>query len=133
MAFLFPKFACANLAGSAVNLLNSGVVIYLSLSCSVFFFFNFISFYVTVSFFIQLITLGFLFSAVLRAIVAAKLEILGILSLTSFIVVSRAAVVVKLVILCISLLSLFIFELRIVLVAKIVISGISSSIFYFLQ
>ena len=81
----------------------------------------------------KLITLGFLFPAVLRAIVAAKLEILGILSLTSFIVVSRAAVVVKLVILCISLLSLFIFELRIVLVAKIVISGISSSIFYFLQ
>ena len=133
MAFLFPKFACANLAGSAVNLLNSGVVIYLSLSCSVFFFFFSLVFMLLSVFLSKLITLGFLFSAVLRAIVAAKLEILGILSLTSFIVVSRAAVVVKLVILCISLLSLFIFELRIVLVAKIVISGISSSIFYFLQ
>ena len=133
MAFLFPKFACANLAGSAVNLLNSGVVIYLSLSCSVFFFLISLVFMSLSVFLSKLITLGFLFSAVLRPIVAAKLEILGILSLTSFIVVSRAAVVVKLVILCISLLSLFIFELRIVLVAKIVISGISSSIFYFLQ
>ena len=133
MAFLFPKFACANLAGSAVNLLNSGVVIYLSLSCSVFFFLISLVFMLLSVFLSKLITLDFLFSAVLRAIVAAKLEILGILSLTSFIVVSRAAIVVKLVILCISLLSLFIFELRIVLVAKIVISGISSSIFYFLQ
>ena len=77
MAPLVAKFACFNLAKkfSAVNLLNSGVVMYLL--CSV-----------------------ILFSAAIRSVLVAKLVTLGILFLTSFISVLRDAV--KLVILDIS-------------------------------
>ena len=71
--------------------------------------FSFINFCVIVSFLTRLLTLGILFSAAVRAVLVAKLLILGISTLTSFILV-----------------------LRIVLVAKLVISGILSSIFLIL-
>ena len=76
ISFLFAKFACANLAVKlpAVNLLNSGVVIYLLWS-------------------------GILFSTAVRAVVVTKLVILGILFLTSFILGLRAVFAAKLVIL----------------------------------
>ena len=61
------------------------------------------------SFLTKLLTLGILFSTVLRAVVVAKLVILGISPLTSFIL-----------------------TLRVVLIAKLVISGILSSIFLIL-
>ena len=57
--------------------------------------FNFNIFCVIVSFLTKLLTLGILFSV--RAVVVAKLEILGILFLTSFILALRPAVVAKLV------------------------------------
>ena len=57
----------------------------------------------------KLLTLGILFSAAVRAVVIAKLVILGISFLTSFIL-----------------------ALRVVLVAKLVISDIKSSIFLIL-
>ena len=60
----------------------------------------------------KLLTLGILFSTAVRAVLVAKLVILGILPLTSFILVLRAAVVSKLVILGISLLTSFILALR---------------------
>ena len=65
---MLAKFACANLAAkfSAVNLLKSGVVIYLLWS-------------------------DILFSTTVRAVVVVKLLILDILVLTSFILALRAA------------------------------------------
>ena len=63
------------------------------------YFFNLINFCFIVSFLIELLTLGILFSTAVRAVVVAKLVILGILPLTSFILALRAAVVAKLVIL----------------------------------
>ena len=57
----------------------------------------------------KLLTLGILFLAVVRAILVAKLVILGISSLTSFVLAFREA-----------------------LVAKLVVSGILSSIFLIL-
>ena len=57
----------------------------------------------------KLLTVGISFSTVVKAVVPAKLVILGISTLTSFILALREA-----------------------LVAKLVISGISSSIFYIL-
>ena len=50
---------------------------------------------------ITLLTLGVLFSTLLRAANQAKLVILGISPLTSFILASKAALVAKLVILVI--------------------------------
>ena len=76
---------------SAIKRLNSGVVIYLLWSWS---------------FWQTLLALGILFSTEVRAVVLAKLVILGISPLASFIL-----------------------ALRVALVAKLVISGISSSIF----
>ena len=70
-----------------------------------------------------------MFSTAVRAVVLAKLVILGILSLTSFILALRAAVLAKLVILGISPTTSFILALRVVLVVKFVILGILSSIF----
>ena len=65
------------------------------------------------------------FILILRSVVVvAKLVILGISTLTSFILGSRAAVVAKLVMLGISFLTSFTLALRQVLVAKLVISGI---------
>ena len=46
----------------------------------------------------ELLTLGVLLSTAVRAVVVAKLVMLGILPLTSFILALRAAVVAKLVI-----------------------------------
>ena len=84
VSFLVDEFACASLAAKfyAVNLLSSGVVIYLLWS-------------------------GILFLTAVRAVVLTKLVILGILFLTSFILALREAVVPKLVILSISLLTSF--------------------------
>ena len=73
------------------------------------FLFNFINFCIIVSFLTKLLILGILFSTALRAVLVAKLVILGISPLTSFIL-----------------------ALRVVLVAKLVISGILSSIFFIL-
>ena len=59
------------------------------------FLFNFINFYVTVRFFLnRLLTLGILFSTAVREALVAKLVILGISSLTSFILALRVALVV---------------------------------------
>ena len=84
---MLAKFACANLAAkfSVVNLLDFGVVIYL-------------------------LWPGTLFSTAVRAVVVAKLVILDILFLTSFILALRA-VVVKSIILGISFLTPFILAL----------------------
>ena len=71
------------------------------------FLFIFINFWVTVTFLTKLLTLGFLLSITLRETLVAKLVILGISTLTSFIL-----------------------ALRVVLVAKFVILGILYSIFY---
>ena len=103
-------FASANLAPkfSAVNVLSSGVLIYVLWS-------------------------SILFSTAVRAVKVARWVILGILILTSFILALRAAVVDKLVILGISFLTSFTLSL-IVLVANIryfiryLIWGILSSI-----
>ena len=65
---------------------------------------NSINFYVIVSFLTKLLTLGILFSTALR-VVLARLVVLGISPLTSFIL-----------------------ALRVVLIAKLVMSGLLSSI-----
>ena len=58
------------------------------------FIFNFTNFCVIISFFLtKLLTLGILFSTVVRAVVVAKLLILGILLLISLILALRAVVV----------------------------------------
>ena len=62
------------------------------------FLFNFTNFCFIVSFLTKLLTLGILFSAAVRAVVLAKLVILGILPLTSFILALRALLVARLVI-----------------------------------
>ena len=79
---MLTKFACANrtVKFSAVNLLNSEVVIYLLWS-------------------------GILLSITVKAVVVAKLIITGILFLTSFISELRAVVVARLVIIAISFLT----------------------------
>ena len=99
------NFAYFNVAVnfSAVNLLNSGVKIYLLWS-------------------------RILFSTAVKAAVVAKLVISGLLFLTLFILALREAVVAKSVILGISFLISFILALRVVLVAKLVISGFLSSV-----
>ena len=79
----------------------------------------------------KLLTLGILFPMTVRSVVLAKSVILGILFLTSFMLVLRAVVVAKLVMLGIFLTSFFI-ALRVVLVAKLAIPGILSSIFFLL-
>ena len=73
------------------------------------FVFNFTNFCVIVSFLTKLLTLAILFSIAVRAVVVAKLVMLGILPLTSFILALREP-----------------------LVAMLVISGILSSIFFIL-
>ena len=50
-----------------------------------------------VSFLTKLLTLGFLFSTTVRAVVLARLVILGISPLTSFILALRVVLVAKLV------------------------------------
>ena len=98
------------------------------------FIFNFINFCVLVSFLTKLLTLGILISKALRTVVVvAKLVILGILFLTSFILTLRAAVVAQLVLSGIFFLASFVLALQVVLTAKVVISGILSSIFLTLE
>ena len=77
----------------------------------------------------ELLTLGVLCSTTVRAVVLAKLVILGTLLLTSFILALKVVVVAKLVILGISFFHFIFLALRVVLVTKLVISGILSSIF----
>ena len=71
--------------------------------------------------------LGILFSTAVRAVLVAKLVMLGILFLTSFILALRASVVAKLVMLVVLFLISYILALRVVLIAELVISGILSS------
>ena len=98
------------------------------------FIFNVINFCVLVSFLTKLLTLGLLISKALRTVVVvAKLVILGILFLTSFILTLRAAVVAQLVLSGIFFLASFVLALQVVLTAKVVISGILSSIFLTLE
>ena len=78
------------------------------------FLFNFINFFVIVSFLTKLLTLCILFSTALRVVVVAFLVILGISLLTSFTLALTAAVVAKLPILGISPLTSFILALRVV-------------------
>ena len=73
------------------------------------FLFDFINFCIIISFFDQISNIRYLFSTVVKAVLVAKLVILGISPLSSFIL-----------------------ALKLVLVAKLVISGISSSIFLIL-
>ena len=62
------------------------------------FLFNFINFSVIISFFLtKILTLGILFSTALRVVFVAKLVILGISPLTSFILTLRVVLVAKLV------------------------------------
>ena len=72
-----------------------------------------------------MLTLGILFSTAVTAVVVAKLVILFISPLTSFILALREALVAKLGILGISPLTSFILALSEVLVAQLVIPGIS--------
>ena len=110
--FVFvTKFACANLSGnfSAVNLLNSGVVMYWSWLRSLIFFSILLIFALKLIFLTKLLTLDTLFSTAEWSVVVAKLLIFGSFPSTSFIL-----------------------ALRVVLVAKLVKSGILSSIFFIL-
>ena len=110
---MLAKFACLSRAVKFfdVNLLNSGVVIYLSWLWSVFFFSNSLI-CVIIRFLTKLLTLGILFSTAVRALIVARLVILGISPLTSFILELRVVSVAKSVILDISPLTSFILALR---------------------
>ena len=85
------------------------------------FIFNFTNFCVITT----LLTLGILFSTAVTAVVVAKLVMLFISPLTSFILALREALVAELVIIGISPLTSFILALREALVAKLVVLGIS--------
>ena len=77
------------------------------------FIFNFTNFCCSQFFLTKLLTLGLLFSTAVRAVILAKLVILSISTLTSFILALRAVVVAKLVMLGISFLTSFILALRV--------------------
>ena len=89
------KFAFVNLAAKsfAVSLLNFVVVIYLSWLWSVIFFPVPLIFVLWSVFLTKLLTLGILFWTAVRAVLVAKLEILGISPLTSFILVLSVVLV----------------------------------------
>ena len=72
-----------------VNLVNSGVVIYLSWLWSLIFLSVSVIFVLHKFFLTKLLTLVFLFSTSSRALVVAKLVILGISALASFILALR--------------------------------------------
>ena len=59
---------------------------------------NFANLFVAVSFLTKLLWLGVLFSTAVKAVIVAKLVILGISPLTSFILALRVVLVAKLVI-----------------------------------
>ena len=63
-----------------------------------FFFFNFISFCIIASFLTKLLTLHILFPTAIRAVLAAKLVMLGISPFISFILALRVVLAAKLVI-----------------------------------
>ena len=95
------------------------------------FIFNFTNFCVIVSFLTKLLTLGISYSTAVRVVVVAKLLILSILFLSSFILTLRAVVAVaKLVTLGTSHLTSFILALTEVLVTNSVTSGVLSSVFF---
>ena len=77
------------------------------------FMFNFTNFCVLVSFLTKLLTLGI--TRAVRAVAVAKLVLLGISPLTSFILALRVEVVAKLAIVDILPLNSFILALRVVL------------------
>ena len=77
---------------------------------------------------IYLLCSGILFSKTVNTILVAKLIILDVFFLTSFILALRATVAAKLVILGISFLISFILGVKVVLVASLVTSGILSSV-----
>ena len=95
------------------------------------FIFNFTNFCVIGSFLTKLLTLGISYSTAVRVVVVAKLLILSILFLSSFILTLRAVVAVaKLVTLGTSHLTSFILALTEVLVTNLVTSGVLSSVFF---
>ena len=96
---MLAKFGSFNLEAkfSDVNLLISGVVIYLSWLWSAIFFSISLIFVLYSVFLTKLLTLGISFSTALGAIVVAKLVILGISTLTTFILALRESLVAKLV------------------------------------
>ena len=100
------------------------------------FYLNFLVYYQNLSFFTKLaisplpdkfLTWAILFSAAVRAAAVAKLVILGISPLISFILALREVLAVKLVILDISPLTSLISALREALVTKLLLSGILPS------
>ena len=98
--FFLAKFARNNLPAkfSAVSLLNSKVVIYLSWSRSVNVFSVSPMFILSLVFLTKLLTLGTLFSTAVRVIIVARLLIQGTLSVNSSFLELRSAVVAKLTI-----------------------------------
>ena len=89
------------------------------------FIFNFINFCVIASFVLnKLRTSGISYSTAVTTALVAKLVILGVSFLTSFILALKETLVTRLVILSISFLTLFILALKAVLVAKLVKLGI---------
>ena len=90
---MLAKFTCAKHTAkvSDVNLLNSWVTIYLSWSWSVSFFSTSLIFVLQSVILTKFLTLGPLFSTVVRAVVVARLVILGILTLTPFILTLKVA------------------------------------------
>ena len=84
-------------------------------------------------FFLIINNIKYFIFKVVAPVVAAKLVILGILFLTSFILKLSAVVVVagKLVRIGIYFLTSFVLALKVVLVSTLVMSGILSSIFLF--
>ena len=80
----------------------------------------------------KLLILRFLHLTAVRAVVVAKLIILGISPLTSFVLALKEALVPKLIILGISPVTSFILALTEALVTTLVLSGILSSTFFIL-
>ena len=115
---MLTKFACANFAVkfSATKLLNSWVVIYLIMIIvrSILFSISLI-FSLHAVLLNKLLTLGISISSAVRAVVVAKLVIIGVLPLISFILALKATFAAKLVKLGIALLTSFILALRVVL------------------
>ena len=97
LQFLLAKLNFANLVVkcSAVSLVNSWLVINLSWPLSVAILFSIsVVFVLSSAFLTKSLTSGILFSTAVKGGVEAKLVVLGILFLTSFILALRAVVVV---------------------------------------
>ena len=93
---MLDKFVCFNLEAKFLLLtyenLESSNIFIMIMICN--FLFDVINFCVKVSFLTKLLTLGILFSTAVRELVVAKLVILGISPLTSFILALRVVLVV---------------------------------------